>query len=268
MIVQSVTFDTCSLDTVVWPETSQHQNGLTNGRKIQAAIKSGRIQGFFCESLITLEGVQRRNRPEVLGSTRLETRFSSPDDQTININIAVKQDRNPLPEKFNARIRAAQALGMRALRGPARIGWVTVEDKDGTLFKPYDSVSELTQRLDKVHELATAIATRGVGQAVAVRLGLDLLARAGIPQPTLWPQGLQHAQGNRERDEISSAIAEWADGDSVAAHYGYGIDLLCTEDRGKGASAASVLDENNRIWLQSEYGIRFVSLAELADKLT
>jgi len=55
MEVISVTFDTCSLDTVVWPQTSQHENGETNGRKVRTAIEAGHVQGFFCEPLITLE---------------------------------------------------------------------------------------------------------------------------------------------------------------------------------------------------------------------
>ena len=268
MEVISVTFDTCSLDTVVWPQTSQHENGETNGRKVRTAIEAGHVQGFFCEPLITLEGVQRKERPEVLGSTRLETQFSSPDDRTINITIAVKQDRNPLPRKFCERIQVAQAIGMRALKGPARIGWICVQDNEGTLFKSYGSVLELAARLDEVHDLATAIADRGVGHAVAVKLGLQFLTPDEIAKPTLWFEGLRRAQIKRERDQISRAIAEWADGDSVATHYGHGIDLFCTEDRAaQNAGQASVLDPTNKAWLQGEYGIKFVSLAKLAEML-
>jgi hypothetical protein len=84
----------------------------------------------------------------------------------------------------------------------------------------------------------------------------------------LWFEGLRRAQSNRERDQISRAIAEWADGDSVATHYGHGIDLFCTEDRAaQNAGRPSVFDEINKAWLQREYGIRFVSLGELAEML-
>jgi len=48
------------------------------------------------------------------------------------------------------------------------------------------------------------------------------------------------------------ALNEWADGDSVAAHYGYGIDLFCSEDFGKNPSGTSVLDNNNQKWLNEE----------------
>jgi hypothetical protein len=157
---------------------------------------------------------------------------------------------------------------MRALKGPARIGWICVKDDEGTLFKSYESALELAARLDKVNDLATAIAVRGVGHAAPVKLGLQFLTPDEIAKPTLWFEGLRRAQSNRERDQISRAIAEWADGDSVATHYGHGIDLFCTEDRAaQNAGRPSVFDEINKAWLQREYGIRFVSLSELAEML-
>jgi hypothetical protein len=67
-----------------------------------------------------------------------------------------------------------------------------------------------------------------------------------------------------EQGKINRALAEWADGDSIAAHYGYSNDLFCTEDFGKGASTASALDDANRKWLSETFAIQFVTLAELA----
>jgi len=40
---------------------------------------------------------------------------------------------------------------------------------------------------------------------------------------------------------------------------------FCSKDFGKGASGPSVLDCANRKWLSEEFGIRFVTLRELAD---
>jgi hypothetical protein len=264
----SVTFDSCSLDTVVWPETSQHRNGEAIGRKVRAAIEAGRVQGFFCEPVVILESVQNKERSEVFGSTRLETQLCSPADRTINITIAVKQDRNPPPPKFCERIQVAKAIGMCALKGPARIGGICFQDNEGNFFKSYNSVSELAACLDKVHNLATAIAAHGVGQAVAVTLGLQFLTPDEIAKPTLWSAGFRRAKSKSERDQVNRAIAEWADGDSVATHYGHGVELFCTEDKAtQSAGQPSVFDDTNRAWLQKDYGIKFVSLAELAERL-
>ncbi len=102
-----------------------------------------------------------------------------------------------------------------------------------------------------------------MGEAVAVKLGLELSRRDGAPLE-LFHQGLGRARNTFERKKVIKAIGEWADGDSVAAHYGFGIELSCSDDFGKGGSNPSVLDPNNRGWLTPQFGMQFVTLAELA----
>ena len=58
----------------------------------------------------------------------------------------------------------------------------------------------------------------------------------------------------------------WADGDTVATHYAYGNDFLCTEDTGK-SSSSLVFNSSNRHWLQKDYGLSLVSISQLAAKL-
>jgi hypothetical protein len=64
-------------------------------------------------------------------------------------------------------------------------------------------------------------------------------------KPRLYA-ALDRAQDEQERKEIERAISEWADGDTVAAHIAYGINVLCTEDR----AGASIFDSSNRAWLE------------------
>ena len=71
-----------------------------------------------------------------------------------------------------------------------------------------------------------------------------------------------------EQDKIKKAVAEASDGDVVAAHFAFGNDLFCSEDFGKSASPASVLDDDSRAWLTEVFGIRFVTLAKLAAMVT
>jgi hypothetical protein len=159
-------------------------------------------------------------------------------------------------------LQRAKSLELRALRAPARIGWVRIRDEDGTFFAPAGPM--LLECMEKVNEMATAIAVRGVGYAKAVELGWKFADCDNPSNPELWFKGLRGAS----RRQVRLAIAEWADGDSIAAHHGYGIDLFCSEDSGKNASGASVLDDANRKWLRDTYGIWFATLAELAEMLT
>jgi hypothetical protein len=112
--------------------------------------------------------------------------------------------------------------------------------------------------MKKVNDMAPKIACRDVGIAVAMELGKQSSKEAGISKPELWLTGLGRAQSKRK---VSNAANEWADGDTVAAHYGFGIDLLCSEDFG----ANSVFQPSNRKWLSGDFGIRFVTLAEPAE---
>jgi hypothetical protein len=255
MAVISVTFDTCSLDLII--------KNRPNGRKVRDAIEAGHVRGFYCETRVTLEGVRRKERPQVFGRTRPVSRSSSTGRHTINIEIGIEHYRPQLDPALVKVTQIIQAMGMRALRGPARICGIRARDDQVKFFDPHETVAELAKCMDKVNELATVIGARGVGYAVPVKLGLQLLTPDEIAKPTLWFEGLRRAS----HKQVKRAINEWADGDSVAAHYGYGIDLFCTEDEGRGARGPSVFNETNKAWLQKDYGIEFISLAQLADRL-
>lgn len=258
-----VTFDTNTLDKVARPERFPRDPRQPTYFGVHDALRTGRLKGYFSETLVTLEGIEIKDRADVLGSTRLDRQMHSNGGNRITLSLAVQQDRKPLNLEFSKRIQTAQEIGLRALRGPARIGWLRIKDDDNTFFEPDESVLELSKRLDIAHEVATAIETRGLGRAIPLSLGLRFSARDGASE--LWLQGLQRARDIHERNQVARAVAEWADADSVAAHRGYGIDLFCSEDFGKKAQTASVLDYNNRRWLSEAYGIRFVTLAELAE---
>lgn len=84
-------------------------------------------------------------------------------------------------------------------------------------------------------------------------------------------RSLQEKAGGRadaiEEKDFARAVAEWADGDSVAAHVAYNNDLFCTEDQGKSPGDSSIFDANNRQWLAVTYGVEFATVRELAGTL-
>jgi hypothetical protein len=133
------------------------------------------------------------------------------------------------------------------------MGWRHVGSDICPLFKPTGGDPELWRCMDKVNDMAARIARRGVGSAVAIELGKQSSKEARSPKPELWLQGLGHANN---RNKLNEALRELADGDTVAAHYGFGIDLLCSED----CRERSVFQPSNRKWLSEDFGIRFVRL--------
>jgi hypothetical protein len=261
----SVTFDTNTLDRAARPDRYPRDARQPEYLKVHEALSHGDIQGFFSETIVTLEGVQNKDRVPVFGSTRLHHRDSSTGPRQVTLEISVRQDRQPPHPEATRRVAAARALGMRALRGPSRFGGFRVQDDENTFYAPDASVFELVERMEKANTLATAIEARKLGRVVPLSLGLKFSERAGAAGEW-WLRGLQRAQGPDERRQVQKAIGEWADGDSIASHVGYGIHLFCTEDRGKSTGGtASVFDETNRAWLTTDWGVLFVTLDELAD---
>jgi hypothetical protein len=254
----TVTFDTNTLASVVSPETAQRGTGAS-GAAVRSAIQAGRIQGFFSETLITLEGINGKDRADVLIQTRVVVESSSPSQNMLSFSVGSKHVRHPLDCRSFARIEAAVALGMCALMAPARMaGPPRVKEQICPLFMPVGGMTELLRLMDNVNDMATRIGSRGVGSAVAIELGKQSSKEAGISKPELWITGLGRTQS---KNKLSKAVREWADGDVVAAHYGFGLDLLCSED----CRRKSVFQPSNRKWLSEDFGVRFVTLAELAE---
>jgi hypothetical protein len=288
------TFDTNALDRAARPERHPKDPRQPDFIRLHEAIKAGRLKGYFSETIVTLEGIENKDRVDVLGHTQLSTEIQSAEENTIHINVTPRQNRKPLHHEVFARIEAARKIGMRALRGPARPGWIRINDVDGSFFEPDRSEEGLSERLDRASRVASAIEARGVGfvvvkslaayfserdradvaanQEKAFALVEEMLARAGLHAPRIpveepWFTSLLRAKDIHEERQVQRAIAEWADADSVAAHVGYGIDFFCTEDEGKTGGASSVLDAANRAWLQATYSVKFVTLSGLAEMI-
>jgi hypothetical protein len=260
-----VTFDTNTLDRAVRPERFPKDPRLTEYRAVHDALADGSVEGFFCETLIIIEGVQKRDRAQVFASTRLRSEIQ-PETigrdgiATVPINLKVEQQRPPLPSEVVARVQAALALGFRVL-GTPRIGQTRIDDPHNTIYVSESSDDAISARLDRYHKVAVAIEARGLGARQVQDLAMKFVQRDGATEH--WFHSLVRAKDVHEENAVMRACAEWADGDSLAAHFGYGNDLFCTEDAGKSAGAPSILSAENRAWLERDHGVKFVTLTEL-----
>jgi hypothetical protein len=191
-----VTFDTNTLDPITQPELAGSMR--VECMTIHESLQSKRLEGFFCETILTVEG-------------------QPPGDDTV------------------ARVQRALDLGIRILSAP-RAGSTRI--LSGEL---YASAADEPTRLTRYESIAAAIEARGLGYARRSKV----------------------ATGNSRK----RAVAEWADGDSVAAHYSYANDLFCTQDRAVRAGRDSIMHPANRGWLRRVYGVEFVNIAQLAARL-
>jgi len=259
-----ITFDTNTIDKASRPTLYPKDPEQSGMIVVHEALKHGDIQGFLSDTAVTLEGITNDQRATVFGNAQIRSSFAQTSADTFTITMRLDQfDRLPLHRKQAERFIEAFRLGIRLL-GTPRIGMPRAEEQ----FYVVEEPSKLGDRLNRFVDILNRIEARGLGSSRARKIAARFAGR-GIAQGP-WFTALGATKDIHEMHEVARAIAEWADADSVAAHYGYGNDLFCTLDGGKAEERRgqpAVLDVNNRAWLTEEFGIQFSTLGELAKEL-
>ena len=271
-----VTFDSNSWQRVVRPASFPKDPRQPSFQAINSVLQDGRLHGFICETVGTLEAVRRDARGTYFAGGRAKVDFveKETDAGRIHVQVSMGPDHSKhpgLPGILSDMLQEAFELGFRLLSAP-RIGTPRPSDfltAGGNLreeiFAANGTDEEFHDRLERFGKVLRALEARGVGKAAGESVAAAIQTRlGGASRP--WFEYLDKAKDQAEEKAMQNAIAEWADGDAVAAHIAYDNDVFCTEDAGKSAGV-SILDANNRAWLSSTYGVSFASLSELAERL-
>lgn len=275
-----VTFDTNVLDLACRPERFPKDPRQTEMAKVNAALKSREIEAFYSVTMLTLEGIMKKDRAAVFAGTRIvstqhdtklvknadlpsEIRAKVGNDDVIStgVTLQVQQpQRQPLHPEVVARITAAKALGIRVLHAVPRIGAFSFNDPNNEFYLHRGDEAHLSAWINKAFAVSHDLESKGLGYAQLKALGVNM---ASDPKE-IWYEALNKAPSVHEQRKVERAFAEWADADSVAAHIAYGIDVFCSADVGNSNATNSVLDPENRAWLSATYGVRFMTFEDLA----
>ncbi|MDB5411085.1 MAG: hypothetical protein JWL84_5997 [Rhodospirillales bacterium] len=165
--------------------------------------------------------------------------------------LEASDDRHPgLPVVQAAALQRALAAGIRLMRGQNWLGLPRPQQvEDPTLFVREDR-GVAQEREQRQLDVSALIDARGVG-------------KAAFDAADGWNTRTRDAVAAKK---LSKACAEWADGELVGAHIAYQNDVLCTNDRARGAGT-SIFNATNRSWLTAEFGVRFMTTDELAAKI-
>lgn len=281
-----VTFDSNTLDKACRPERFPKDPNQALYQKVNTAIKAGQIQGYYSVTLLTIEAIQRKDRASVFGSTHFDIDrkitttknadlppnirdfVGGGDLETVMLNMKVVQPkRGSLPQEFQNRILAAKALGFHVLKAPPRIGSYSYTDTTSEYYLPNDDKGQLATWQERVCKVLREQESLNVGYAQAVALGKKI-AQTIVPEPT-WFRALEEATNPQDIAAIPKVFGEWADGDSIASHIAYGdIDVFCSNDKGNSNIGPSVLDASHRQWLTTNYGVKFITIEDIANGLS
>lgn len=238
-----ITFDSNSWEKVFDPLDRDWES-------VRAAISSGRVAGFICDAGFRIEAIRKRERAAYFAAPAMEVQFplstvvkdGKPYIQIMS--FGPKNEIHPgVPDIQAFKLKSALAAGVRLMRGGAWLGLPSPEDiRDPALFVQTSDPSREQRQIDA----AASIEARGVGKAAFDAAG-GWNAQPGAPN---------------NGKAFAKACAEWADAELVASHIAYRNDILCTDDLAR-AAGSSIFDPTNRAWLTTEFGVRFLTLAEL-----
>jgi len=275
-----VTFDTNVLDLACRPERFPKDSRQPHLRKVRDALVAKRIHGFYSVAMLTIEGIMRKDRAEVFGSTGIARQSESiataknadlpaairaevgdADIEKVEVTYVVDQPkRKPLHPEVVARVQAARALDVRVLKTAPRVGAYTIDDPNNEFYLSNGEGDALRDWIDRITSVADAIEGRGVGYAQVKALGQSLAAH---DPAAAWFDALTEAKDIHQERAVERAFGEWADAEAISAHIAYGLDVFCSADVGNSNATNSVLDPINRAWLTATYGVKFISFDEL-----
>lgn len=247
-----VTFDSNVWRIVSSPDSFTNEPSIAAFRAIHNAICGGSIQAHLSETVFTLEAISRSDRREFFASYRpkIEIKEEAGPNGLIHVSFAIGPDLSAHPGNtphLTKHWDDAEAIGFRLMHC-TRIATTKNPDVSAGNF-----VSVTNETAERFGDCARDIEAHGCGIFTLKQIGLRY-----APANSPWQSGISAAP-EAEDGSIAAAVAEWADGDTVAAHYAYTNDYLCTRDTAKSAGSPSVFSASNREWLRQNYGVQIIT---------
>jgi hypothetical protein len=218
---------------------------------IRERILSGEISPYITEISVSLESIQKSARQRFFEAYRPSFTWSaesaSGDEIEGTFTLGPDTSSHPgLAPKLSEKLLRARELGFKVIR-MTNIGTVRSPEipKDMLLtVESYDAYWDYAERLSNCSEFITNL---GCGYH-----DYQIMKRTRQP-------------GSPEK--LAAAIAEWVDGDALAAHYAFGADVFCTNDRARNAGSKSIFYPDNLAKLKSQFAIVVLRPDELLQYL-
>lgn len=250
-------------DSNVWrhissPHKFPSDPDIVHLSKIRDEIKNGNIEPYISETVFTIESIKRKDRKKFVSNYRPLIVFTEFDSATSSTNKSVigssESDHPGNHPILQEHLDDAISLGFRIVRCP-RIAGILNPDIENLRYKL--SGTALKEYHDKLFDVGSEIEKKGSG--------FHHIKEIGEKYDSTWFKGIDKAPES-EWGNIANAMAEWADGDSVAIAVALDCDYLCTRDTAKGAGTKSVFSVDNLNWLDNDYGFKSISPNDLSNK--
>lgn len=254
----SVTFDSNVIEKVLMPESYATEENSPFFLRLRKAIDQKQISVHVADVYFTREQIPKADR---LSRTNKNTADAIKIEQEIlpngiyHLNISIGPSTrcgNVKLDSFRHRtLEALQAVDGNILM-TSRLGDFECKEIPPELYCQPESKDATECRFDQCFRYISDQLAAG-GEAIRTVAGASANENPYLKLSN--PQIQDKA--------FSKAFAEDADAMAIAAHYGHGIQLFCTEDKGASAGSKSVMSRQNRMKLRKQFGIRFCNVKAL-----
>ncbi len=256
-----ITFDSNTWRKVASPDNFPKDPIICDYKIIRDAINNGKIIPFISETVFTLEAIKKIDRKQFFKDYKAIQTFyvSELDDGYVKIQFTIGPNPSAHPgnnDFLKEHFADAVSLGFNIINLP-RVAGITNKDIEGYKYKM--DTETLTKYLEKVFEVGKRITEMEAGDFEINKLAIKYNPHAGL-------HGIGDAPDS-ENGIIAKAIAEWADGDSVASHIAIDGDYFCTNDQALSSGVKSVFSVTNLAILKAEYGFLTINPTSLANLL-
>ncbi len=247
----SVTFDSNVWEVIVDEDKRNDSDPLYT--KLYELINNGSIQPFFFQGLATMETIKKTERKEHYANYKAGSSMSIDGEEISSYDGSGAPE---ISEYLNRVVPQALALGFKFTHLP-RLGAPKLDIAENN-WAP-DEKYTVKERQDRSMMCAKYIESLGAGKGkIMNELGAS---NGGLIQKTKSDNSITDKN-------YSKAVGEWADGDALAASYGYGINYFCTNDRASGAGSSSIFHATNLQKLEKKFPVNVVSPEELVQTFT
>lgn len=229
-------------------------------KTIFEAIKNTAIEPYISETIFTLEAIPRKDRKNTISDQKLKINTETFSDKQnpgqVNIRYTMETGDNAfihLTKDQKRRIDIAKKLGFKILKTYRIGGFINkdIRDSYGDLI-----VGLANNENEKFGECARYIEEE-------LDAGLYLIKKLyNVDNFGTLIEKLKNDNDNNIK-KISEYVAEWADGDSLAASVAYKMNYFCTNDQAKRAGQSSVFYETNKDKIENKFSIKIISSEKL-----
>lgn len=244
------------LDSNVWEKVVDSK--AEPYRTINSKIRGKLLVPFICEAALSLEQIPRMRRAGFFKTYK--PKFEIKDTQSVDNRVSTEFSVSPnnelhpgLPEVLISRLALAQKLGFKVIH-MNRFGTVRTNEIPEDMYVQFDENGGFWRRAELFSEFVSFIEKMGCGQSQYGSFKREF----GLYDGSLRIPENKH-------NAFIKAIAEWSDGDSIAACYSMGIHLFCTDDRGRNAGCASVFFPENIKKISERFEIKVISSSNAAE---